>query len=255
MFCDALGLAKLIDHDVASPLFDDSLDLGALVSPKDYETVVLGVNAIVVFDGYGDHAAAPVPSALAENFDQLVGSAACLLDGMLDLAVGRPKHRFVLGNALVSLVHAAEFRQVPISARSRYGFAMGKNILVISTVQHADDVLRGQFGENDTIKVVVPVTGQGILDWLANDEKAFGQAERVAERTAERLPGETVDAVAGEAKVALAISDALASFPAEEIVVAVRPDDEKGFVESMATKGAPQHSFQGVPIRYVVVRD
>jgi hypothetical protein len=132
---------------------------------------------------------------------------------------------------------------------------MGKNILVVSTVQHADDILRGQFSETDTIKVVVPVTRQGILDWLANDEKAFGQAERVAERTAERLPGETVDAVAGEAKFDLAISDALATFAAEEIVVAVRPDDEKGLVEAMATKDAPQHSFQGVPIRYVVVRD
>jgi hypothetical protein len=132
---------------------------------------------------------------------------------------------------------------------------MGKHILVVSTVQDAGDVLRGQFDETDTIKVVVPVTGQGILDWLANDEKAFGHAERVAERTAERLPGETIDAVAGEAKVDLAIGDALASFPAEEIVVAVRPDDEKELVESIATEGAPQHSFEGVPIRYVVVRD
>src|SRR5512132_706066 len=132
---------------------------------------------------------------------------------------------------------------------------MGKNILVVSTVQHADDALRGQFSQNDTTKVVVPVTRQGILDWLANDEKAFGQAERVAERTAERLPGETVEAVAGEAKVALAISDALASFPADEIVLVVRPDDEEGLVEAMATKDAPKHSIQGVPIRYVVVRD
>ena len=88
-----------------------------------------------------------------------------------------------------------------------------------------------------------------------NDQKAFGHAERVAERTAERLPGETVDAVAGEAKVNLAISDALATFPAEEIVVAVRPDDEEGLVEAMATEGAPHHSFEGVPVRYVVVRD
>jgi hypothetical protein len=156
----------------------------------------------------------------------------------------------------LSLVHPAESTQVFDSrAVNGYGFAMGKNILVVSTVEHADAVLRGQFGETDTIKVVVPVTGQGILDWLANDEEAFGHAERVAERTADRLPGETVEAAAGEAKVDLAISDALATFPAEEIVVAVRPDDEQGLVESMATEDAPHHSFQGVPIRYVVVRE
>jgi hypothetical protein len=132
---------------------------------------------------------------------------------------------------------------------------MGKNILVVSTVEGADDVLRGHFHEDDTIKVVVPVTGQGILDWLASDEKAFGHAERVAERTAERLPGETVEAVAGEANVGLAIRDALATFPADEIVVAVRPDEEEDLVESIATESAPQHSVEGVPVRFVVTSD
>ena len=132
---------------------------------------------------------------------------------------------------------------------------MGKNVLVVSTVEDTGDVLRAHFGETDTIKVVVPVTGQGILDWLASDEKAFGHAERVAERTADRLPGETVDAVAGEANVGLAIRDALATFPADEIVVAVRPDEEQGLVQSIAAEGAPQHSVEGVPVRYVVVRD
>ena len=132
---------------------------------------------------------------------------------------------------------------------------MGKNVLVVSTVEHADDVLREHFGEDDTIKVVVPVVGQGVLDWLASDQKAFDHAERVAERTAEQLPGETVEAVAGEADVGLAIRDALATSPADEIVVAVRPDEEEGFVESLATEGAPQHSVEGVPVRYVVLPD
>ena len=114
---------------------------------------------------------------------------------------------------------------------------MARNVLVVSTVEDADAALRAHFAEDDTIKVVVPVIGQGVLDWLANDQKAFGHAERVAERTAERLPGETVDAVAGEADVGLAIRDALATFPADEIVIAVRPDEEEGLVESIATEG------------------
>ena len=136
----------------------------------------------------------------------------------------------------------------------RYVSVMGRNVLVVSTVEHADDVLRAHVGEADTIKVVVPVVRQGILDWLANDQKAFGHAERVAERTAEQLPGETADAVAGEANVGLAIRDALATFPADEIVVAVRPDEEEGLVESIATDSAPQHYLEGVPVRYVVIR-
>jgi hypothetical protein len=115
--------------------------------------------------------------------------------------------------------------------------------------------LRPHVGDAETIKVVVPAVRQGVLDWLANDQKAFAHAERVAERTAEQLPGETVDAVAGVADVGLAIRDALATFPADEIVVAVRPDEQEGLVESRATETGPQHSIDGVPVRYVVVGD
>jgi hypothetical protein len=131
--------------------------------------------------------------------------------------------------------------------------SVGKNVLVISTVEHADDVLRAHVGEADTIKVVVPVVRQGVLDWLANDQKAIGHAEQVAERTAEQLSGETVDAGAGEADVGLAIRDALATFPADEIVVALRPEEEEGFVESSATDTAPQHRVEGVPVRFVMI--
>jgi hypothetical protein len=132
---------------------------------------------------------------------------------------------------------------------------MAKNVLVVSTVEHPDDVLRAHVGEADTIKVVVPVVRQGPLDWLANDQKAFGHAEEVAERTADQLPGEAVEAVAGEANVGLAIRDALATFPADEIVVAVRPGDEEGLIESIVTDSAPQDRIDGVPVRTVVIGD
>lgn len=132
---------------------------------------------------------------------------------------------------------------------------MGRNVLVVSTVEHADDVLRAHVGEAEKVKVVVPVVRQSVLDWLANDEQAFGHAERVAERTADELSGETVEAVAGEADVGLAVRDALATFPADEIVIAVRPGEEEGLVESMATDSAPQHSLEGVPVRFVVIPD
>jgi len=130
---------------------------------------------------------------------------------------------------------------------------MARNVLVVSTVEHADDAIRAEIGEADTVKVVVPAVRQGFLDWLANDQKAFDRAEEAAEQTAEALPGETVEAGAGEANVGLAIRDALATFPADEIVVAVRPEEQEGFVESAATDNAPQHSIDGVPVRFVVI--
>jgi hypothetical protein len=132
---------------------------------------------------------------------------------------------------------------------------MGRRVLIVSTIEHGDDVLKEHVGEADEVKVVVPVVRQGALDWLANDEKAFGHAERVAERTAAELPGETVQTGAGEANVGLAVRDALATFPADEIVVAVRPSDQEGMVESVATDSAPQRAVDGVPVRFVVIPD
>ena len=128
-----------------------------------------------------------------------------------------------------------------------------RSVLVVSTVEHSEAALRAQVGDADRIKVVVPVVRQGVLDWLANDQRAFTHAEHVAEHTAEQLPGETVEAVAGEANVELAIRDALATFAADEIVIAVRPEDEEGLIESKATADAPTRSVDGVPVRLVVI--
>ncbi len=134
--------------------------------------------------------------------------------------------------------------------------AGGRNILVVSTVEHSAAGLRQYVGPADAIKVVVPVVRQGILDWLANDERAFSRAETVAEQTADDLPGTTVDSSAGEADVALAIRDALATFAADEILVAVRAGDDEGIIESMATHDArKQRSIDGIPVRCVVVSE
>jgi hypothetical protein len=129
------------------------------------------------------------------------------------------------------------------------------HVLVISTVEHPENVLRSYVGEDDKLKLVVPVVRQGFLDWLANDQRAFNHAKYVAEEVAAEMPGETIEAVAGEADVDLAIRDALATFPADEIVVAVRPRSEQGLIESMATAGAPSDTFDGIPVRYVVIPD
>jgi hypothetical protein len=126
-------------------------------------------------------------------------------------------------------------------------------VLIVSTVEHPEDVLRAYVEGADEIKVVVPVVRQGVLAWLANDESAYAEAERTAARTADRLPGQTIDSGAGEADVDLAIRDALAVFPADEIVVAVHPSEEEGLIESSATDSSPRHSVGGVPVRYVVV--
>jgi hypothetical protein len=149
----------------------------------------------------------------------------------------------------------AEAERAPTGAHEASESVVSRNVLVISTVEHADEVLRAELGDADTIKVVVPVVRQGVLDWLANDEKGFAQAEAIAQDTAEQLPGETVQASAGEANVELAIRDALATFPADEIVVAVRPTQDQGVIESAATRSTPRRTFQGLPVRHVLISD
>ena len=149
-----------------------------------------------------------------------------------------------LGRAELGLIHlrGGKARVVP-------------RILIVSTVEHAEDKLRSHVGSRDEIRIVVPVVRQGVLDWLANDERAFSHAEKVAEATADALPGETADALAGEPDIGLALRDALAEFAPDEILIAVRPDDEQGFIESIATDDAPHGTFQGIPVRYLTIRD
>ena len=131
----------------------------------------------------------------------------------------------------------------------------GRKVLVLSTVENAGDELSRYTSPADTIKVVVPAVRQGFLDWLANDQEAFAHAKELASETAAALAGHTVDASAGEADVALAIRDALATFAADEIIIAIRNDDDAGIVESMATKDAPHRSVDGVPVRCIVISE
>ena len=131
---------------------------------------------------------------------------------------------------------------------------MPRNVLVVSTVEHEEHALQDLVGPADRVKVVVPVVDQGVLDWLANDERAFAHAEEVAGETAERLPAENVESAAGEANVALAIRDALATFPADEIVVAVRPGEREPLAETLDPEEGVARGVDGVPLRFVVIR-
>jgi hypothetical protein len=115
-----------------------------------------------------------------------------------------------------------------------------------------EDVARAaapHLNEEDNVKVIVPVVGQGFMDWLANDENAFARADSVAGEIADELPGDTVDARAGESDIALAIRDALATFPADEIVVAVSGDEVVDAIDADDAGGS--RSIDGIPVRVV----
>jgi hypothetical protein len=130
---------------------------------------------------------------------------------------------------------------------------MGRNILVVGAAEHAEGVVRPRLGDDvDEVRVVVPVVRQGFLDWLANDERAASGAEAEASRLAGELP-RVADARKGEADVVLAIQDALATFDADEIVVALHSEEEAPFAERVATADLGP-SGDGIPVRAIVVR-
>jgi hypothetical protein len=131
---------------------------------------------------------------------------------------------------------------------------VGRNVLVVSTVEHGENALRARLGHDvDDVVVVVPVVQQGLLDWLANDELAASAAEEAALRLADELP-HVSEARRGEADVVLAIEDALATFDADEVVVALHPEDEAPFAERVARDDL-RPSVHGVPVRAVVIHD
>jgi hypothetical protein len=131
---------------------------------------------------------------------------------------------------------------------------MGRNVLLVSTVDNAERAVRKRLGRDlDEVRVVVPVVQQGFLDWLANDERAASEAEEEAARLADELP-HVADARKGEGDILLAIQDALATFDADEIIVALHAEDEASFVERVARDDL-RPSVHGVPVSAVVIRD
>jgi hypothetical protein len=128
------------------------------------------------------------------------------------------------------------------------------NILVVTTADGVEHALRGVIGEDDSVKVVVPAVRQGVMGWLANDQSAYDEAQAMAEETAGRLPADDASSEVGEADVELAIRDALATFPADEIIVALRPEEQAGRIEAAAAGRFPRGEIDGIPIRVVVAR-
>jgi len=126
------------------------------------------------------------------------------------------------------------------------------NILIVTTAENVEDVVSGVISDDDKVKVVVPAVRQSVADWLANDQSAYSQAEEIAEEAARQLPAEDASAAVGEADVELAVRDALATFPADEIIVAVRPEDQVGRIEAAATGSVPRGEIDGIPVRIVV---
>jgi hypothetical protein len=122
--------------------------------------------------------------------------------------------------------------------------------LLVVTPEPVDaELLRATLGnevEGAEVLVVSPATNQSkIAFWVSDSDEAIHEAETAQEETVERLEEVGVDAAGdtGESEPAVAIEDALATFPADRIVVFSHPDldyrEDKGLADAEDRFGVP----------------
>jgi hypothetical protein len=105
-----------------------------------------------------------------------------------------------------------------------------RNVLLVVLDPVPEEEIRKALAERNggevTVHVVAPAMHMGKFDWLtgATDE-ARTEAEELAERTADAVEAD-VETEVGESDPILAAQDALALFPADELLVAGTADEK-----------------------------
>jgi hypothetical protein len=127
------------------------------------------------------------------------------------------------------------------------------NLLVLAPENvDADTVSRALGGEDLSdakVLFVSPALNESaVAFWVSDSDGAIAEAGERAEQTERELRSEGVQAtgVTGESEPLLALQDALATFPADRILVFVRPDDEQRYREDDVI-GEAERRF-GVPV-------
>jgi hypothetical protein len=122
--------------------------------------------------------------------------------------------------------------------------------LLVVTPEPVDaSLLRATLGDEvqgAEVLVVSPATNRSkVAFWVSDSDEAIQEAEVAQEETVERLEEEGVDAAGdtGESEPAVAIEDALATFPADRVVIFSHPDldyrEDEGLQDAEQRFGVP----------------
>jgi hypothetical protein len=109
------------------------------------------------------------------------------------------------------------------------------HVLVIAPDPVDADTLRGIVGDDiDEARVLVvsPAHNESPLAfWMSDSDEAIADAENVGAETVDGLheQGVAANSATGEGKPLSAVQDALATFPADRIVIFVRPEDDQRY--------------------------
>jgi hypothetical protein len=130
--------------------------------------------------------------------------------------------------------------------------------LLVLTPEPVDaTVLRNTLGEEvegAEVLVVSPATNQSKLAfWISDPDQAIAEAETAQEETVERLEEAGVDAAGdtGESEPAVALQDALATFPADRIVVFSHPEGDRDYREDKGI--AEVEERYGIPVTHAEI--
>jgi hypothetical protein len=130
--------------------------------------------------------------------------------------------------------------------------------LLVLTPEPVDaNLLRATLGEEvegAEVLVVSPATNQSkVAFWVSDPDQAIAEAETAQEETVERLEEAGVDAAGdtGESEPAVALQDALATFPADRIVVFSHPEGERDYREDKGI--AEVERRYGVPVTHAEI--
>jgi hypothetical protein len=152
-----------------------------------------------------------------------------------------------------SAVAAARPRRFPPGGR---GNVRRVRLLVLATEPVDADRVRGALPDDDLdgaeVLVVSPAVNESaVAFWMSDSDEAIEEAESTAQRTAAELRerGAHARATTGESEPLLALQDALATFPAERVLVFVRAEDAARYREDDVI-GEAERRF-GVPVTEV----
>jgi hypothetical protein len=130
-------------------------------------------------------------------------------------------------------------------------------LLVLTPEPINADLLKAAAGEEAAqaeVMVVTPATSKsGVRFWMNDIDKDIAAAQVAADETVELLEEGGVDAVGdtGEAEPALALQDALATFPADRIIVFTHPEGDLDYREDEGLRDA-EGRF-GVPVTFAEI--
>ena len=134
---------------------------------------------------------------------------------------------------------------------------MGKKILALVAEPVSGEALRSALGDgvdDAEVMVVAPALDSKTRFWTSDNDEAIARAEEVKQETVERMAEDDVDAVGdtGETDPLLALQDALATFPADEIVIFTHPAGERNWAEADLVEEA-EDRFD-LPVRQMEIR-